>query len=135
MKKALVSTIEKFNDTNGKFKGNRIVDVQNTPFEVHESLFWVDCADETNMDDYYYDGVTCKKKDWVVFFSDEEIAAINVRFKRDQLLQDSDLIVTKNYEKGTPVPTEWVEYRQALRDSPEQAGFPMDVIFPTKPSN
>lgn len=29
---------------------------------------------------------------------------------------------------------EWAEYRQALRDLPEQSGFPFDIKFPTPPS-
>lgn len=28
---------------------------------------------------------------------------------------------------------EWAAYRQALRDIPEQPGFPFDVVFPTPP--
>ena len=28
---------------------------------------------------------------------------------------------------------QWAEYRQALRDIPEQPGFPFDVVFPTPP--
>ena len=30
---------------------------------------------------------------------------------------------------------EMAKYRQALRDLPEQDGFPYDVIFPEKPNN
>ena len=28
---------------------------------------------------------------------------------------------------------EWATYRQALRDIPSQAGFPLDVVWPEKP--
>lgn len=30
--------------------------------------------------------------------------------------------------------TAWVEYRQALRDVPEQSGFPESIIWPTAPN-
>ena len=27
----------------------------------------------------------------------------------------------------------WLDYRQALRDIPQQKGFPFDVVWPEKP--
>jgi hypothetical protein len=27
----------------------------------------------------------------------------------------------------------WADYRQALRDVPQQSGFPQEVVWPTKP--
>ena len=36
-------------------------------------------------------------------------------------------------EKGTNIPVEWAEYRQALRDVPEQEGFPFNVTWPQEP--
>lgn len=60
-------------------------------------------------------------------------AEANVRASRDDLLQDTDWVVAKAYEAGTPVPTEWASYRQALRDITTQEGFPYSVTWPTKP--
>ncbi|MGN1318898.1 MAG: phage tail assembly chaperone, partial [Lachnospirales bacterium] len=34
---------------------------------------------------------------------------------------------------GEVVNGEWAVYRQALRDIPEQEGFPFDVKFPSQP--
>lgn len=135
MKKALISSIEYVVDNDGNLKGNRIVDIQSAEFEVHESLYWIDCEDDVTMEHHYYDGKNCKTKDWIIIPTDEEIASANVRHIRNGLLKDSDLIVTRHYEMGTPVPQEWVEYRQALRDIPLQEGFPFDVVYPTKPAN
>jgi len=28
---------------------------------------------------------------------------------------------------------EWADYRQALRDVPQQIGFPGDIVWPSKP--
>ena len=48
----------------------------------------------------------------------------NIRSRRDSLLQDTDWIVIKSYERGQNIPAEWELYRQALRDITEQTGFP-----------
>lgn len=57
----------------------------------------------------------------------------NIRAQRNYLLQDSDWVVSRSYENGESVPTDWVVYRQALRDVTAQPGFPYNVIWPTKP--
>lgn len=33
----------------------RVAQVSDTPFEVASPLFWVECADNVNATDYYYD--------------------------------------------------------------------------------
>ena len=62
-----------------------------------------------------------------------EQAERNIRSRRDGLLQETDWIVIKSYERGQNIPAEWELYRQALRDITEQAGFPYEVTWPTKP--
>lgn len=54
MKKALVSTNEPL------FDGFRIAQVEDEAniFEVHDSLFWIDCADDVTADSFYYDPTT-----------------------------------------------------------------------------
>jgi hypothetical protein len=61
------------------------------------------------------------------------ITEYQVRMVRDGLLQGSDYIVLMYTEKGADVPQNWVDYRQALRDIPSQAGFPNTVTWPTRP--
>jgi len=56
------------------------------------------------------------------------------RITRDDLLSISDWVVVKHTELGEPIPQEWQEYRQALRDITEQAGFPGNVEWPTAPT-
>ena len=58
-----------------------------------------------------------------------------IRMQRDRLLTDTDWVVVKHNELGTPIPQEWLDYRQALRDITEQSGFPDNVEWPTAPSN
>lgn len=62
-----------------------------------------------------------------------EQAERNIRLRRDGLLQETDWVVAKSYERGEPVPSDWASYRQALRDITAQAGFPYSVVWPTKP--
>lgn len=61
------------------------------------------------------------------------IAEQAARTKRNELLAETDWIVAKSYESGNPVPTDWANYRQSLRDVTGQTGFPYDVNWPTKP--
>ena len=70
---------------------------------------------------------------WAIENQPQEQAGNNIRRKRDRDLQECDWVVIKNTETGTALPTEWVTYRQALRDITAQEGFPYSVTWPTKP--
>ena len=59
--------------------------------------------------------------------------AKSARDSRDRLLAECDWVVVKSLESGQAVPTEWAAYRQALRDIPQQAGFPITINWPVKP--
>ncbi|MCM1224016.1 MAG: phage tail assembly chaperone [Lachnospiraceae bacterium] len=60
-----------------------------------------------------------------------EQQAVAIRAERDRRLAETDLIIIRCVEVGEPVPEEWKAYRQALRDIPEQSGFPDNVVWPT----
>lgn len=60
----------------------------------------------------------------------EELAAI-ARAKRDSLLAATDWTQASDVPQATK--DLWVSYRRALRDVPEQAGFPSEITWPTKP--
>lgn len=75
-----------------------------------------------------------------------EEAATIARKIRDKLLDSSDKemsldrlgldtsTATKFIASLTAIFTgKWAKYRQALRDLPEQEGFPYDVTFPVRP--
>lgn len=57
--------------------------------------------------------------------------ASRVRGERDQKLREADWTVLPD----APITDEqaWRDYRQALRDVPQQDGFPHDVTWPTTP--
>jgi hypothetical protein len=57
--------------------------------------------------------------------------AKDVRERRNELLQDCDYVMLPDYPLADK--SGWIEYRQALRDVPEQKGFPDSVIWPSKP--
>lgn len=59
-------------------------------------------------------------------------AELHVRTKRNGLLFESDVEVTKKLENAADV-SALREYRQALRDIPKQKGFPLTVKWPVKP--
>tara|TARA_R110000868_G_scaffold89889_2_gene249905 strand:+ start:731 stop:1192 length:462 start_codon:yes stop_codon:yes gene_type:complete len=52
---------------------------------------------------------------------------------RDMLLDESDWIVVRAVDQGTPIPTDWQTYRQALRDITNQSGYPTNVVWPVAP--
>lgn len=54
-----------------------------------------------------------------------------IRAERNALLAQTDWTQVKDIPDA--VSTLWVPYRQALRDVPEQEGFPDNVVWPTKP--
>ena len=56
-------------------------------------------------------------------------AAASVRQKRDLLIAKTDW--TQAADIAQTIKDSWAPYRKALRDVPQQAGFPFDVIWPT----
>lgn len=59
----------------------------------------------------------------------DEIKEIEVRYKRNELLSETDWMAVGD----RPMSDEVRAYRQALRDVPQQEGFPDNVVWPTKP--
>ena len=65
--------------------------------------------------------------------TDEELAS-RVRYQRDSMLSRTDFYVQPDYPSD-PEGLEAVKaYRQALRDVPEQSGFPRNVQWPEMPT-
>lgn len=58
-----------------------------------------------------------------------EDASRNVRGQRDFLLSQTDWMALSD----TGLTPAWATYRQELRDITSQPGFPMSVVWPTKP--
>ena len=62
--------------------------------------------------------------------SDEEFAS-EARTKRNQLLSETDYLVTPDYPLTEAQKQTLYSYRQALRDIPTQKGFPREITWPT----
>lgn len=62
--------------------------------------------------------------------TDEEI-----RYRRNLYLEKSDsYVLPDRWEEYTPTQKQaWKDYRQALRDIPQQAGYPTTLTWPTAP--
>lgn len=59
-----------------------------------------------------------------------EFIGERLREERDRLLTESDFRVLA----GVPWDVDaWIVYRQALRDVPQQEGFPTGCVFPERP--
>jgi len=54
-----------------------------------------------------------------------------IRSQRNSLLAASDWTQAQDIPQSTK--DTWAVYRQALRDVPQQAGFPKNVVWPEKP--
>ena len=57
-------------------------------------------------------------------------ASEDIRKTRNNLISESDWMACSDVVMSD----EWKDYRQALRDIPEQEGFPHSVDWPTQPS-
>lgn len=65
---------------------------------------------------------------------EDEQLDLKAKLKRNTLLNESDWIVVKSVEANNPVPNEWIQYRQALRDITTQPGYPKNIVWPQKPT-
>jgi hypothetical protein len=61
---------------------------------------------------------------------DTDALAKDARAQRDQLLAACDWTQVADAPADRDA---WAAYRQALRDLPQQEGFPMSVVWPEKP--
>ena len=71
-----------------------------------------------------------------IYLTDAEydtVLAASARQKRDRLIAATDYLVTPDYPIEPDRLAKVKIYRQALRDIPEQAGFPRTITWPDKP--
>lgn len=59
--------------------------------------------------------------------------AKEVREKRNALIAETDFMAMPDYPLDAEQKAAVMAYRQALRDVPEQAGFPRQIDWPVKP--
>ena len=91
--------------------------VESAPVRNEETGVWMQTWIEEDMNDEEKEAADTEQ-------------SIRVRDSRNFKLTDSDYTQMSDYPGDGSL---WLEYRQALRDLPEQSGFPWDVIWPEVP--
>lgn len=117
MKKALV------------FEG-QIVQIESVSFPVAPALIWIDVSDDVSMETHDFDGAAVVLKPKPPAPTTEQLST-SARSKRDSLLAVTDWTQAGDIPQSTK--DLWIPYRQDLRDVPEQVGFPVEIVWPTKP--
>jgi len=76
--------------------------------------------------------------DWSQLKTAEQLEAERVEAKANQVRAERDRLLTASdwtqVADAPVVSLEWQPYRQALRDVPQQSGFPDSVEWPTPPN-
>lgn len=80
-----------------------------------------------------YIGQYIVNDEWVWHPREIENFAARARSERDAKLAATDWWVAKANESGVPLSEEQIAYRQALRDLPDQEGWPISHIWPVEP--
>ena len=105
----------------GSYKGNEYYIANNAPVLKPE-----DPSSATVK--YVFDYTT---KNWII---EPTLTTWSVRKQRNQLLYDIDKINPVWYSTLTEQQkNDLIAYRQALLDVPQQQGFPITIMWPTKP--
>jgi hypothetical protein len=82
----------------------------------------------------FTDGETTAAEQEAAYKAQKDLEfAKSARDSRDNLLSECDWVIVMSLEAGRTIPAEWATYRQALRDLPQQAGFPVTINWPVKP--
>ena len=71
--------------------------------------------------------------DYVEPTVDVEDLATKIRMQRNNLLKQTDYLMMSDYPIESDRLAKVKIYRQALRDIPEQSGFPRSITWPAKP--
>lgn len=111
-------------------ENGKVVNVVIADSEYAQSMGWVECPDGVGIG-WTFDGNGTPLPPP----PDTEGEAAQVRAKRDALLIASDLMVLPDrWAAMNPEQQQaWSAYRQALRNVPQQAGFPWEVQWPDAP--
>lgn len=64
---------------------------------------------------------------------DDSEQRTQIRKERNQKLSECDWTQLDDTPLDNVAKAEWAAYRQALRDVPDQLGFPLNVIWPSQP--
>jgi len=98
--------------------------------QQREKFIWKSGGTTVNKIVTWEDGKKVVREAAEAELTTEGLTVDQIRLRRNQLLAASDWTQIDD----APVDqAAWATYRQALRDVPQQAGFPDDVAWPDKP--
>lgn len=100
----------------------KIIEIRENTYPVAEPLVWVDVTD-AEVGDSYINGQVIKPQANTITWDD-------IRAERDSLLGQTDWAIIKSQETGETIPQNVLDYRQALRDIPQDFATPEEVVFP-----
>lgn len=109
-------------------ENNLVVNVVVSDINHAESQGWVPLDEFAGIGWSYEDGKFIDKRPK---FSVEKTAKLQ-REQRDFLLERTDWCMASDVPQETK--DRWLPYRQALRDVPQQTGFPENIIWPVSPA-
>lgn len=105
---------------------NQVINGEFVPNHVEDRPYWLDGKEYVlKHPDTLPEGASFEKP--------SDISAQEERALRDELLRLSDWAVLPDAPLTAEQKLEWQAYRQALRDIPQQAGFPEFVVVPEAP--
>jgi hypothetical protein len=114
-------------------KENKICQIADNEFPVHQDLKWVDCDDDVT-EAWRYDGkkftTPINRAINIEFLTDEE-KLFELRQERNRRLSECDwtqLIDAKGDVEA------WAKYRQALRDLPQTTKDLNNIYYPIPPN-
>lgn len=111
-------------------KNNYVENVVVADKEYAEQQGWVEVDSDIRIGYQYINGI------WVNPNLNQNILsqelAVSIRLYRNKLLTDTDWTQLSDSPIDKNI---WAAYRQALRDIPQQSGFPENVVWPTEPNS
>lgn len=134
-----------YNKFTGMIKRNLVIQEEDIDFQIDKNEEYLEGIYSNNV--YYVDieskeliNFPPKPNDYSVFdwdtkqwVDDVDILKSNIDSKRIMLLQASDWTDTVSAQTRLSNYAEWQTYRQALRDIPNQSGYPFNIIWPEQP--
>ena len=79
-------------------------------------------------------GDTYDEQNGLFYRDGKRLDALNALTIRNNMLKSSDYAMLPDYPCGEAERAGWIAYRQALRDIPQQAGYPDAIVWPEPPA-
>lgn len=141
MNNALISPNETVYSYDGTLLGERIAETLQTPFPVAPPLYWIECADEVNASEWYFQTETQSCQPIPVnpenIVTDEQKLSL-VRYERNLRLVASDWTQMADVIASHDAAwlNAWNTYRQELRDLPATVDLSNldSIVWPVPPS-